>query len=527
MFATPKNRPLLVSAILVLSIIACVSPSAGRTVESSTQAIPTEPAATTEAAEPTPYAPIDPIVDETGSISIEDIVAASVQIYAADTAGRILWTGSGTMISPTGEILTNCHVACEAPVLVIAVTDTPDLPPEERYIAEIRFADQALDLALIQIVADINGNAISPTDLPALQIGDSSSLSLGDPVRIFGYPGVGGETITFTSGSVSGFQTQGTERIGIKTDADIASGNSGGTAVDAAGRLIGVPTLVNPDVRDGVTIGGIGLLRPVNLVAALRQQAATPPTDDSMAGQPDSDPGVNEPNDTTDQATGPLEPGATVQAYISWARDYDIYYIDVQTTQRITVSLTDIPGGTDYDLYLAEPGATEPNIIDFSEAAGAADEFIEFTPGRTGRFYIAIIHYEGSDAASPYTLTVTYDGGSQAGPGGGAAGIISITGRVIDGQTSRPLSGGQFGIIDPAFSCRDLFAGSAKGPNEDIIIAIAETNGQGLFTLVGVPENNFYSVFFIFGNDYVCTDDWLEVPPDAIDSDLGDIPVSF
>jgi len=63
-------------------------------------------------------------------------------------------------------------------------------------------------------------------------------------VSIFGYPGIGGETITFTSGNVSGFSSaQGVQgRAWIKTDATVAGGNSGGTAVDSEGYLVGVPT---------------------------------------------------------------------------------------------------------------------------------------------------------------------------------------------------------------------------------------------------------------------------------------------
>ena len=76
-------------------------------------------------------------------------------------------------------------------------------------------------------------------NLPAIELGDSDSLNLGDRISIFGYPGIGGETVTYTSGNVSGFGGEPgvrESRAWIKTDATIAGGNSGGTAGDAAGR---------------------------------------------------------------------------------------------------------------------------------------------------------------------------------------------------------------------------------------------------------------------------------------------------
>ena len=97
---------------------------------------------------------------------IDQIVRASVQIWAGDIVGgrfESMWSGSGTLISPDGQILTNCHVACGAPVLLISMTTDPDQPPEDRYLAEITHYDDQLDLALLQIVSDVNGSSVSPT----------------------------------------------------------------------------------------------------------------------------------------------------------------------------------------------------------------------------------------------------------------------------------------------------------------------------------------------------------------------------
>ncbi len=215
-----------------------------------------------------------------------------------------LWTGSGTIVDPSGIILTNCHVANpramgmsspQADGLAIAITQSSDEAPAITYFAEIAVQAPELDLAVLRITTELNGRAVKNLRLPSVAVGDSGDLELGDTISIFGYPGIGGETVTFTSGSVAGFsheQGVADRRAWIKTDATIAGGNSGGTAVNREGNLIGVPTQASagsgvtpvdarPVVdtnRDGrvderdtpMAIGGfINGLRPVNLAKPL------------------------------------------------------------------------------------------------------------------------------------------------------------------------------------------------------------------------------------------------------------------
>ena len=230
---------------------------------------------------------------------------ATVQILALQSAGGsfdVVWSGSGSIIRSDGLILTNGHVVddrlSEYEFLGVALTGRTDEPPELEYRAEIASADYALDLAVIRIVADMDGNPVD-VNLPAIAVGDSDQVEIGDHVRVLGYPGIGGETITFTEGAISGFTSERAVegRAWIKTDATIAGGNSGGMAVNAAGQLIGVPTRASagetrgdivdcrPVVdtnRDGVIddndtcvpIGGfINGIRPVNLARSLIEAA--------------------------------------------------------------------------------------------------------------------------------------------------------------------------------------------------------------------------------------------------------------
>lgn len=502
--------------VLTLAALACNLPSA---TSSPTPAPPLPPPSTP---------PATPVVSPGGVYAteltpeqIEQIVRAAVQIVAARPAGSTydpLWSGSGTIISPDGEIVTNCHVACGAPLLIISLTTDPDQPPEPRYLAQITHYDEEIDLAILRITHDVKGNPVSPTDLPYLPMGNSDELRLGDKIYIFGYPGVGGETITFTTGSVSGFESAEvagvSQRVIIKTDAEIASGNSGGTAVDLLGRLVAVPTAVNPDVREGVTLGGLGILRPINLVAVVRQRAGTPPVEEAGL-PPKSDPDPYEPNDTLDQAVGPLAPGDVISAYISWPDDVDVFWFTTSTAAPIEAALSNIPPGTDYDLYLLDSNG---DVIGASENE-IGDEYISYAPRAAGSYWVAVVAYQGSSVSTAYSLTVNYDSGAAA------AGGIVITGRAIDGATGRPLAGGVFGILRPDVSCARFFSGAELDLR--LVTAYSETNNAGYFRLDGVPRGATYAAFFVYGANRVCEDGWLEVPSDAIDTDLGDIEMSF
>lgn len=250
-----------------------------------------------------------------------------------------VWTGSGTIVDSRGLILTNCHVAnpramgMPAPPadrLAVAITQRSDEPPALTYFAEIAAQSPELDLAVLRIVSEVNGKPVRNLKLPAVPLGDSDSLDLGDVLAIFGYPGIGGDTVTFTSGNVSGFTHEkevSARRAWIKTDATIAGGNSGGTAVNYMGQLVGVPTQaaagegISPvdarpvvdtnmdgriDQRDTpMAIGGfINGLRPVNLakpllakagVTAEATAAPTKPASPATPTKPAATPGRPQP----------------------------------------------------------------------------------------------------------------------------------------------------------------------------------------------------------------------------------------
>jgi len=234
---------------------------------------------------------------------------AVVQITAfVDFNGEYMprWTGSGTIISSDGLILTNDHVVSstrydEVVALLVSLTVAQDQPPVESYYAYVVQADAQLDLAIIKPAWDMQGNPLdySQLKLPFVPLGDSDTLDLGESIVILGYPVIGGGTITLTRGEVSGFTAEEPfgNRAFIKTSGTISGGNSGGLAVDSLGQIVGIPTQlgsgdlsldivdcrpVRDTNRDGyidenddcVPTGGfINALRPINLALEMIEAA--------------------------------------------------------------------------------------------------------------------------------------------------------------------------------------------------------------------------------------------------------------
>lgn len=204
---------------------------------------------------------------------IKRAIAATVEVATEYGAA------SGTLLTPTGLVLTNYHVVAEVaenppenpeqdPVIIAATVD-PALPPKELFRGRVVQFDKDRDLALVQITCGLYHQALpAGYRFPTLVLGDPGQMQMGDEVRIVGFPSVGGSgarvSVTLTRGILSGFEKA---PIGVlmKTDALIAPGSSGGAALDAQGRLIGVPTSENvlPEV-----VGRMSYIHPLTMLPA-------------------------------------------------------------------------------------------------------------------------------------------------------------------------------------------------------------------------------------------------------------------
>ena len=157
--------------------------------------------------------------------------------------------GSGVIVSADGVIVTNRHVIADSDEITVALAD------RREFVATLLGADEETDLAVLKIETD-------GAMLPALELGDSDAIRVGDIVLAIGNPFGVGQTVT--SGIISAQTRTGLQGGAfIQTDAAINPGNSGGALVTLDRQLIGINTSILS--RSGGSIG-IGFAIPSNLV---------------------------------------------------------------------------------------------------------------------------------------------------------------------------------------------------------------------------------------------------------------------
>ena len=164
--------------------------------------------------------------------------------------------GSGVIVSPEGYILTNNHVVDGATDVRVTLSD------KREFKARIVGTDPKTDLAVLKIDA---GN------LPAVVIGDSDKVQVGDYALAVGNPfGLGG-TVTMGIVSATGRGNLGIEDYEdfIQTDAPINPGNSGGALVNDHGDLIGINTAILSHSEGNQ---GIGFAIPVAVARNVTDQ---------------------------------------------------------------------------------------------------------------------------------------------------------------------------------------------------------------------------------------------------------------
>lgn len=169
--------------------------------------------------------------------------------YARPRAG----TGSGVIYTSDGYILTNNHVVEFADDYTITLHDNREFK------ARLVGKDPSTDMAVLKIEA---------TDLPAVELGNSDAVKVGEWVLAVGNPF--DLTSTVTAGIISAKSRDiNIIRRGapiesfIQTDAAVNPGNSGGALVDVNGRLIGINSAIATPTG---TFAGYSFAIPVNLV---------------------------------------------------------------------------------------------------------------------------------------------------------------------------------------------------------------------------------------------------------------------
>lgn len=209
------------------------------------------------------------------SEAVAEKVTPSVVNVTTEQARTDFWSGatdlfetgngSGVIIRDDGHILTNYHVIEGADRIIV------NLGPEDAE-ATVVGVDRSSDLAVLKVEGQ---------DMPAIEVGSSQDLRVGQFVVAVGSPF--GLDKTVTAGIISALQRSSTAASQtntttyanlIQTDAAINPGNSGGALVDEQGKLIGINTLIeSPSGTVGAAqSAGIGFAIPVDLAMNIAEQ---------------------------------------------------------------------------------------------------------------------------------------------------------------------------------------------------------------------------------------------------------------
>lgn len=446
--------------------------------------------------------PCQAIAKEALQRALYATVSLTVPIEGTDMASG----GSGSILTSDGYILTNMHVFADLDrgqlynsKGLAGVSINLDLrsAPQMAFIAELVDGDPVLDLALVKVVAYIDGsNLPADLNLPTLPVGNSDTLSHNDKIYVIGYPTLGGESVTLTEGVVSGFMSPGEAGPGswIKTDAEVNHGNSGGAAINEEGLLIGVPTMIRTEPE---AVGKINYIRPINEAAKLLS---------SISGQ----------RQMPRQKFGGFLGANPSFGPLTFAQDID------QNSRPINPG-TQFPLGTTvvyavYEYQGMQDGLRYLNQWYYNGQKDVSSSG-EWDGGASGIAWVNIYNNNGL-AEGEYALKLLVEGkllqeGSfriaSAAPTPVVQGV-DVVGTITDVDTGRPISGAFFAALNPGVSIATFLAAE----DANMIWALGKTDQRGYFHLDRPLERGkTYGVIVIAEGYQSLTEENFQVPLDV------------
>jgi 2-alkenal reductase len=269
-----QNPIFLFITILLLASLACQAAQSSDSSSVSQDEIVRSVVATVQAQAPTPVAVTNVATGgDTAVISTDleqsltqlyqRVNPAVVHIFAFDSQGVFLNSGSGFVYDSDGHIVTNNHVVADATSLEVTFFDGTLLE------AVKTGTDVDSDLAVIKVES-------LPAQTQPIPVGDSSLVQPGQFVIAIGNPF--GESGSMSIGIISGLgRTLESQRIAdgggryslpqvLQTDAAINPGNSGGPLLNLRGEVIGVNSAI---LTETGTNSGVGFSIPSNAVSRI------------------------------------------------------------------------------------------------------------------------------------------------------------------------------------------------------------------------------------------------------------------
>ena len=223
---------------------------------------------------PAPRAPLDQ------SALLSQVVPGLVDINTTLSYQGAVGAGTGILLSPDGEVLTNNHVI-EGATEITAVS----LANSRTYPVDVIGFDRASDIALVRLRG--------ATGLPTAILGTSSTLAVGDPIAAIGNSNGSSAPPSYAPGTVTeiGASVRASDESGggarelydlIRVAAEIRPGDSGGPLVNSAGQVVGVNVAATLTYRMGGVTGGEGFAIPIDRALGIANQIRSGVISDSI-----------------------------------------------------------------------------------------------------------------------------------------------------------------------------------------------------------------------------------------------------
>ncbi len=426
---------------------------------------------------------------------VQKAVKAAVFIVMLDDNGDMLGSGSGSFLTTDGMILSNYHVVGDLKtrklyhskgLIAIGVVDDPTEPPVINYLAQVVQVDPEFDLSVSCIISDLKNRPLKNVAFPAVPIGDADELFLGDDITVIGFPGIGfgesGDTpsLTFSRGSVAGFESKDKVKIWIKSDAATGPGDSGAMVVNTAGEIIGVHTQGWSDPKSAARLSAE---RPINRAYNLIKKAQASGCSGSV------------PTTTTTPTPTGNAGSATIGA-LTFAEDVD-------------KNNKPIKPGTSFKTGLKAVSAIFPfsnmkNSLTWAPIWYLDDEAVinksyKWDAGTSGT-QARTLSSKSSLPDGAYRLEIVVEGkvlqkgsftiGSAATPSKPSNGDgVEVAGTIVDADTNKPIAGAAFVVLQPGITYDDWDGG------EESILTYAVTDKRGQFQLPDLlPRGEKYTI---------------------------------
>lgn len=478
---------------------------------------------------------------------------ASTKLIIVDAAGEPLGGCSGTILDE-GLILTNFHCVGQTDLygpnadfpdmrhgdfyhpqgwLAVAINENPRKLPVVKYVARYMTGNPDQDIAVLQIFRHLDQSEPLPRVLPIVPniLTDSDSVEIGDEVSVIGFPGLGGATVTFTEGSIAGFLDDDADGVAdwFKTSALINAGNSGGTAVNARGEVIGIPSM-SRSAGSNRPQDALYFIKPVNhavpLVVKARQMASTgtggtPPPGGRTTPPPG---GIG----STPPPGGRTTPGGPEIGAITFGTGYDNRSGLIGAGSAFPSGIAEIHAAVPYASMTRGTPWGYVWLLDGQEAASNRSRWNDRATGEldlslSGRRGLpdgeyTLQFFVNNALAQEATATVGQPAATpppQAPPQRESSGVI-VTGTILDYDTSRPLEGAVIYFLQPGVTVRQW--ANSKDPISLVQAAGVADESGAFVTAPPLPRGQSYSVVvFLKGYQPIAADAAFEVAADDPD----------